>query len=74
VFAGAEENEAVVAAALDGAPEFKVAGLQEELEKLRQSGELCWRISRRFSRDPISGQFPVCILATVFCRDDRTKS
>src|SRR4029077_14063798 len=35
-----EENEAVVEAALDGTVEFKVADLKEELEQLRQAGEL----------------------------------
>jgi len=35
-----EENEAVVEAALDGTVEFNVADLKEELEQLRQSGEL----------------------------------
>src|ERR1700687_3377238 len=38
-----EENEAVVAAALDGTAEFKVADLKGELERLRQSGEMCWK-------------------------------
>jgi 16S rRNA (cytosine967-C5)-methyltransferase len=38
-----EENEAVVAAALDGTAEFKVADLKGELEQLRQSGEMCWK-------------------------------
>jgi 16S rRNA (cytosine967-C5)-methyltransferase len=37
-----EENEAVVAAALDGATEFKVINFKGELERLQQSGELCW--------------------------------
>jgi len=36
-----EENEAVVEAALDGAPEFSIADCRGEMEKLRQSGELC---------------------------------
>src|SRR6202521_3200 len=38
-----EENEAVVEAALEGTAEFKVAALKGELEKLRQSGEMCWK-------------------------------
>ena len=38
-----EENEAVVEAALDGTAEFKVADCKEELEQLRQSGEMCWK-------------------------------
>jgi 16S rRNA (cytosine967-C5)-methyltransferase len=37
-----EESEAVVDAALEGTSQFKVADLKEELEKLRQSGEVCW--------------------------------
>lgn len=36
-----EENEAVVEAALTGAPEFSIADCRGELEQLRQSGELC---------------------------------
>jgi 16S rRNA (cytosine967-C5)-methyltransferase len=35
-----EENETVVEAALKGAREFKLVDLKEELEQLRQSGEL----------------------------------
>jgi 16S rRNA (cytosine967-C5)-methyltransferase len=38
-----EENEAVVEAALEGTSEFKVADCKGELEKLRQSGEMCWK-------------------------------
>ena len=38
-----EENEAVVEAALDDATKFKVIGLQEELLRMRQSGEMCWQ-------------------------------
>jgi len=38
-----EENEAVVEAALDGAAEFKVIECKGELERLRQSGEMCWQ-------------------------------
>ena len=38
-----EENEAVVEAALGGATNFKVIGLQEELLRMNQSGELCWK-------------------------------
>jgi 16S rRNA (cytosine967-C5)-methyltransferase len=38
-----EENEAVVEAALEGTAEFKVTDLKEELEQLRQSGEMCWK-------------------------------
>lgn len=40
-----EENEAVVEAALQhmpGSTEFKLVDLKGELEKLRQSGEMCW--------------------------------
>jgi 16S rRNA (cytosine967-C5)-methyltransferase len=37
-----EENEAVMAAALEGASEFKIADLKGQLEKMRQAGELCW--------------------------------
>jgi 16S rRNA (cytosine967-C5)-methyltransferase len=37
-----EENDAVVEAALEGMAEFKVADLKEELEQLRQRGEMCW--------------------------------
>ena len=37
-----EENEEVVEAVLDGAAEFKVIDCKEELEQLRQSGEICW--------------------------------
>jgi 16S rRNA (cytosine967-C5)-methyltransferase len=37
-----EENEAVVAAALEGATEFKIMNFKGELEHLQQSGELCW--------------------------------
>lgn len=36
-----EENEAVVEAALAGSPQFSVADCREELERLRQSGDLC---------------------------------
>jgi len=36
-----EENEAVVKAVLEGAPEFGVVDLKRELEQLRESGELC---------------------------------
>lgn len=36
-----EENEAVVDSVLDGSSKFKVANLQQELEQLRQSGEVC---------------------------------
>jgi 16S rRNA (cytosine967-C5)-methyltransferase len=38
-----EENEAVVEAALDGTAEFKIIDFKEELEQLRQSGEMCWK-------------------------------
>src|SRR5450759_1442061 len=38
-----EENEAVVAAALDGTAEFKVVDFKGEMEQLRQSGEMCWK-------------------------------
>jgi 16S rRNA (cytosine967-C5)-methyltransferase len=38
-----EENEAVVEAALGGATKFKIIRLQEELLRMRQSGELCWK-------------------------------
>jgi 16S rRNA (cytosine967-C5)-methyltransferase len=38
-----EENEAVVEAALDGTAEFKVIACKEELERLRQSGEISWK-------------------------------
>ncbi len=38
-----EENEAVVSAALDGAAGFAVVDARTELEKLRESGELCWK-------------------------------
>jgi 16S rRNA (cytosine967-C5)-methyltransferase len=37
-----EENEMVVETALAGATEFKVVDCKEELEQLRQSGEICW--------------------------------
>ena len=37
-----EENEAVVEAALDGTAELKIVDLKEELEQLRQAGDLCW--------------------------------
>ncbi len=37
-----EENQAVVEAALDGATEFKIVDCRGELERLRQSGEMCW--------------------------------
>jgi len=36
-----EENEAVVEAALAGSSEFSIGDCREELERLRQSGELC---------------------------------
>jgi len=36
-----EENEEVVESALDGATEFRVVDCREELEQLRQSGEMC---------------------------------
>ena len=36
-----EENEAVVEAALAGSSEFSIANCRKELERLRQSGELC---------------------------------
>ncbi len=39
----AEENEAVVEAALDGRAEFKVADCKGELEQLQQSGEMSWK-------------------------------
>jgi 16S rRNA (cytosine967-C5)-methyltransferase len=35
-----EENEAVIKAALDNAPEFRVIDMRTELELLRQTGEL----------------------------------
>jgi len=38
-----EENEAVVEAALDDAAKFKVIDCKEELEQLRQSGEMWWK-------------------------------
>jgi 16S rRNA (cytosine967-C5)-methyltransferase len=38
-----EENEAVVEAALDATAEFKVIDCKEELERLRQSGEISWK-------------------------------
>ena len=38
-----EENEAVVEAAFDGTDEFKVVDCKVELEKLQQSGEMCWQ-------------------------------
>ena len=38
-----EENEVVVATALEGTTEFKVADLRGELEKLRQAGNVCWQ-------------------------------
>ncbi len=38
-----EENEAVVKAGLEGTAEFKVIDFKEELEQLRQSGEMCWK-------------------------------
>jgi 16S rRNA (cytosine967-C5)-methyltransferase len=38
-----EENEAVVEAALDGSTEFGLVDLKGELERLRQSGEMCWK-------------------------------
>jgi len=38
-----EENEAVVEAALDDAAEFRVIDCGGELEKLLQSGEMCWK-------------------------------
>jgi 16S rRNA (cytosine967-C5)-methyltransferase len=37
-----EENEAVVEAALGGGTEFAIVGLNEELAKLRRSGEVSW--------------------------------
>jgi 16S rRNA (cytosine967-C5)-methyltransferase len=37
-----EENEAVVDAALDRMTEFEVVNFEGELERLHQSGELCW--------------------------------
>jgi 16S rRNA (cytosine967-C5)-methyltransferase len=36
-----EENESVVEAALEGAAEFRVVGVAENLQRLRASGELC---------------------------------
>ena len=36
-----EENEAVVEAALDQSPEFSIVDCKEELQRLRQDGELC---------------------------------
>ena len=47
-----EENEAVVEAALEGAGEFKVAGLKGELEHLRQLGELSSELSSELSFQP----------------------
>jgi len=38
-----EENEAVVEAALEGAAEFTVIDCKQELEQLRQSGEMDWK-------------------------------
>ncbi len=40
-----EENEAVVEAALEGTAEFTIADAKEQLEQLRQSGELCSELS-----------------------------
>jgi 16S rRNA (cytosine967-C5)-methyltransferase len=37
-----EENEQVIAACLPGSPEFRVVPIREELERLRQSGDLVW--------------------------------
>jgi 16S rRNA (cytosine967-C5)-methyltransferase len=38
-----EENETVVETALEGAAEFKVIDCKGELERMRQSGEMCWK-------------------------------
>lgn len=38
-----EENETVIEAALEGAAEFKVIDCKGELERMRQSGEMCWK-------------------------------
>lgn len=38
-----EENEAVIAAALEDTAEFKVVDLRPELGRLQQAGEMCWK-------------------------------
>lgn len=38
-----EENEQVVAACLKGNPEFRLVPVRDELERLRQSGDLVWK-------------------------------
>jgi 16S rRNA (cytosine967-C5)-methyltransferase len=53
----AEENEAVVAAALAGT-QFQVADLGIELEHLRQSGELCWNDISSLTNGPYLRTIP----------------
>jgi 16S rRNA (cytosine967-C5)-methyltransferase len=38
-----EENEQVIATSLAGAPDFKIIPVQNELQRLRDSGELVWK-------------------------------
>jgi 16S rRNA (cytosine967-C5)-methyltransferase len=38
-----DENEAVIESALEGATQLRVIHLRDELERLQQSGEVCWK-------------------------------
>jgi len=53
-----EENEAVVEAAVEGAMEFKIGDCRGELEQLRESGELRWKMSGRFLAGPYLRTIP----------------
>ena len=52
-----EENEAVLEAALDGMAEFRIADCKQELDRLRQSGELAPELEERDIASLVTGPY-----------------